>query len=200
MSAVYARRDFTLDPRGWERALPALRGEAAARAAGQGGHVCGVWRGQIGLGLFEGIWVTAWPDEAALGRFEPEAFAAVPGVRRSSMERFAPTVRPAEPLRPRPDGVFAFRLAEVRADDVEEFVALSAQAWPVFEGSYDARVQGLWRSLDVAAPEARMWLCTRYASLGEWERSREGTGEPHFRRRNQMIRDTRVVTALRIDA
>jgi hypothetical protein len=194
VSFVYARRDFALAPGGWEGAL-AARERARERMERDGGRAFGLWRGQIGLGVLEGIVVTAWPDEGALARGEAAAFAALPGVRDSRVERFAPTVRPQEPVRASSDGIFAFRTFELLAADVEEFVALSGKAWPAFEGRYDARVQGLWRSLDVPPPDARMWLCTRYASLAEWERSREGTGEPHFRRRQQITRDTCVVTA-----
>jgi hypothetical protein len=199
MSLVYARRDFTLEPGGWERALPALRGEAEQRARKHGGIVCGLWRGQIGLGLHEGIWVSAWPDEAALARGEDEAFAAVPGARGSRVERFAPTSRPLEPPLVGGPGVYAFRTFELAAADVARFAELSGLAWPGFEARYDARVLGLWRSLEVAPPEARMWLCTRYASLAEWERSRGGTSEPYFRERNRLIRDTRLLTAQPIE-
>jgi hypothetical protein len=195
MSFVYARRDFVLEQRGELRGVAELR----ERIRKEGGRLFGLFRGQIGLGVLEGVLVTAWADERAAARAEADAFALLPGVRSSRLERFVPTARPAEPERASHDGIFAFRTFEVRAADVGEFVSLSEQAWPAFEGTYDARIQGLWRSLDVAPPDARMWLLTRYASLAEWERSREGTGEPHFRRRHQLTLDTRVVTAVLIE-
>ena len=66
-------------------------------------------------------------------------------------------------------GVCSIGWFDVSPDDVDEIVSLSADAWPAFEASYDAQAQGLFRSQD---GPSRLLLVSRYASLGEWERSR----------------------------
>jgi len=86
------------------------------------------------------------------------------------------TARPAstEPLQR--GGVFALRRFELhRPDDWDEFLNLSVEAWPEFEKTNDARIEGLFRFVGVgdgsgAADEAL--LVTRYPSLAVWESSR----------------------------
>ena len=125
-----------------------------------------------------------------------ELFAAFLDVRRIAGVRMVATARPVEPSPPHwRAGVYAFRSFDVRASDAAEFVDLSERAWPEFESGYDAQIIGLWRSLDVPAPEARFHLLTRYASLATWEASRADVGRPEFARRAKLTRATRVVTA-----
>ena len=59
-------RRFKVEAGAWESFAERLRGEGARLAAGHGGTLFGVWRGQIGLEANEGIALTAWPDEESL--------------------------------------------------------------------------------------------------------------------------------------
>jgi hypothetical protein len=95
----------------------------------------------------------------------------------------------------------ALRDFEVSADDLDEFVDLSAGAWNSFEAVFDATVLGLFRRGDATTPEVGLLLVTRYASLAVWEQSRAAvparTGHlaeagARFRRRQEITRRTRV--------
>jgi hypothetical protein len=110
-----------------------------------------------------------------------------------------PTVRPTDDTPPQPKGAVALRWFEVDPKDWEEFLDLSANAWPAFESAYDANILGLFRAPDTDV--ARALLATRYASLAEWERSRHAiaaeSGEQaeagkRFRRRQEITKKTIV--------
>lgn len=172
MHETYEEKRFSAAPGEWQAELARVRAAA-------GDRLFGVFRGQIGLESNEGILLAVSPGAARLG-----------GVR------MAATARPVEPKPPawRP-GIYAFRGFDVRAADADEFVDLSVRAWPGFESGYDAQIIGLWRRLEVPAPDARFHLLTRYASLATWEASRADVGRPEFARRAALTRATRVVTA-----
>ena|SRR5947207_448231 len=90
-------------------------------------------------------------------------------------------------------GVFALRWFECEAADAEEFVELSASAWPAFEAATPGtQIFGLFRAVEVPAGAARFLLCTRYPSLSAWESSRADTRSPQFRRRAELTRRTKV--------
>jgi len=128
-----------------------------------------------------------------------------PGQRLDGLEGatpLTPTVRPTNETPPRPQGVVALRWFEVETKDWEEFLDLSASAWPAFESAYDANILGLFRAPDTDV--ARALLATRYASLAEWERSRRAiaaeSGEQaeagkRFRRRQEITKKTIVRVA-----
>lgn len=82
-----------------------------------------------------------------------------------------PTVRPTDDTPPQPKGVVALRWFELETSDWDEFLDLSVNAWPAFESAYEANILGLFRDPDTDV--ARALLVTRYASLNEWERSRQ---------------------------
>ena len=106
------------------------------------------------------------------------------------------TAWPDEPTPPPRTGVYAFRFFSIVDEHFTEFADLSARAWPGFESSYDAKIYGFFRSLDVRPPDARVLLLTRYASLAVWEASRADTGRSEFQRRHKLTRATIVCTAL----
>ena len=128
-----------------------------------------------------------------------------PGQRLDGLEDatpLTPTVRPTDESPPRPRGVVALRWFEVETKDWEEFLDLSANAWPAFESAHDANILGLFRAPDTDV--ARALLATRYASLAEWERSRRAiaaqSGEQaeagkRFRRRQEITKKTIVRVA-----
>ena len=86
--------------------------------------------------------------------------------------------------------------------DREEFVSLSAQAWPDFEAKFDARIFGLFEAeqsaADKAADEIRFLLITRYGDHGVWETSRDPATEAMriFARRQALTRYTRAASTL----
>ena len=187
MHETYEERRFCVGPGEWEGRVERLR--AAAGAA-----FFGVFRGQIGLEANEGVLLTAHPDAAKLALAVGALRAASADARDVRTERMVATVRPVEPTPPTQPGVYAFRTFEIRDADSAEFTSLSERAWPEFEASYDAQIVGLWKSLDVRAPDARFHLLTRYASLATWEASRADVGRPEFARRHKLTRKTLVVT------
>jgi len=188
MHESYESRRFCTGPGEWEERAAALRAAA-------GSSFFGMFRGQIGLEANEGVLVTAYADTAKLAQSVGALRAASAGARDVRTERMMATVRPVSLEPPTRPGVYAFRTFEIGEADSAEFTSLSERAWPEFEGSYDAQIIGLWKSLDVRAPDARFHLLTRYASLATWEASRADVGRPEFARRHKLTRATRVVTA-----
>ena len=181
MHETYEERRFCVGPGEWEAQVTRIRAASGAR-------LFGLFRGQIGLEANEGVLLTVYPMPG-------ELFAAFLDVQRIAGVRMVATARPLEPSPPQwRAGVYAFRSFDVRAADAAEFVDLSERAWPDFESGYDAQIIGLWRNLDVPAPDTRFHLLTRYASLATWEASRADVGRPEFARRAKLTRATRVVT------
>lgn len=196
MNETYEYRRFKVAAGDWERFAERLRGEGARRAAEHGGTLFGVWRGQIGLEANEGIMLTAWPDEQALASGAARLHGVFGDALESRAERLVATLRPDDPTPPVRSGVYAFRFFSIVDGDWAEFADLSARAWPGFESSYDAKICGFFRSLDVRPPDARVLLLTRYASLAVWEASRADTGRLEFQRRHKLTRATIVCTAV----
>jgi len=115
--------------------------------------------------------IVAGPD----GTAEPPDVAGLTGGsgQVEQVHKLRSTARPTDVDPPKPgSGVLALRWFELAAADWDEFVELSVTAWPGFEASYDARILGLFRSLDAREPDASALLVTWYASLAAWEQSR----------------------------
>ncbi len=186
----------------WPRVVPAITGPGASAVAARGGSLFGLFVAQIGLPSHQGLVLTAWSDTDALARGAGFAVDGVSGVRTVSSERVEATVRPTEAVPRTEPGVYAHRWFEIADADWPEFLELSQAAWPEFEKSFGVEVQGLFRSLDAEAPDARVLLITRYPSLAVWERSRRPAGPgleqeasfACFRRRARLTRSTVVVT------
>ena len=97
---------------------------------------------------------------------------------------------------------------ETPADHFDEFLALSAKAWPDFESSYDSQVIGLWRIIDpgAAADVVTSLLLTRRPDLAMWERSKipQGAKEiamrENFNRRYDLCNSTVVYTTTLLTA
>ena len=162
-------RAALVDLRSW------LAGPSAALLDGSGGRLWGAWlgAGSIGWPDDQVVAMVAWPHtDPPAGSLGEAWLAGGPGVASVSSVSsvgLVPTVRPTAADRLQPGGVFAHRWFEVDPDRSEEVVALSAEAWPVFEGAYEAIIHGLFRTTGGAG---RLLLVTRYASVAEWERSR----------------------------
>jgi hypothetical protein len=140
-------------------------------------------------------------EEAAL-----EALLAAPEVTSYVTHALRPTVRPKADAALAAGGVYVHRWFEVSRASVAEFIDLSTQAWPGFEGQFDARIFGLFELTSewegAPADSRHLLLVTRYASHGVWEDSRDPTTEAMqtFARRAQLTLSTRAASSLLIAA
>lgn len=116
--------------------------------------------------------------------------------------RLTPTARPADGAALRTGGIYVHRWFTVDAADVDEFVRLSAEAWPKFEGQFQTVIFGLFKAdrtpADLAADQTRLLLLTWYGDHGVWETSRDPTTESMqiFLRRQALTRHTRACSTL----
>lgn len=130
--------------------------------------------------------IGAWSDE----RLSLDVSADGPGTALTATARPVTSDASNAPCGP---GVFALRWFECEPAHADEFVELSAGAWPAFEeGTPGPRVFGLFRAAEPAGDSTRFLLCTRYPSLAGWESSRADTGSREFRRRAELTRRTQV--------
>ena len=122
------------------------------------------------------------------------------GMDRLRSHDFTPTIRPLDHEPRQEPGIYVFRWFSVNADDVDEIVRLSGEAWPEFEASFDTRVQGLF--VEATEQPAQMLLITWYRNLAVWEASRHPpvSSRDNFLRRHQLTRQARpIATMLSID-
>lgn len=97
----------------------------------------------------------------------------VNGAETSHIEILEPTARP-KAIGPVPDGgVIVLRWFTIASENFDEFVRLSDEAWVSMEAAFDAIIIGLFRAKSAPEGKTRMLLYTWYASLAEWERSRD---------------------------
>ena len=124
------------------------------------------------------------------------------GVAGGAGQTLSLAARPGSAVRLTPGGIHVHRWFTVGAADRDEFVQLSAQAWPDFERQFDARIFGLFdaeqSAADLAAEDQRLLLITRYGDHGVWEASRDPTTEAMqiFARRQMLTRYTRAASTL----
>jgi hypothetical protein len=102
-----------------------------------------------------------------------ENLADLPQVEACDTRRLLPTIRPLPGDTLSPGGMYVHRWIDVRATDVDEFIALAAEAWSDF-GYFDQRAFGLFREKTDEQVQ-RMLLLTRYGSHADWEASRVAT-------------------------
>ncbi len=182
-----------------------VKASFAARAENAGGLLFGCWRSLVGLGLArdEGIALTAWSNEDAACVAPPPQFDGLTDVERHMLEA---TVRPTSDAPPAYEGVYVFRWFDIDAADWKTFRDISDAAWPNMEDVFDVNICGFWRSLDTAAPQAKVLLQTRYADLSVWEASRwwnnpaadASDSMSRFRKRNDIIKSTVAYPSLPI--
>lgn len=128
------------------------------------------------------------------GAAPPDAVLKAPGVVSAERHRLAPTLRPQEGAQPPAGGIYVHNWFTVDATALDEFVKLSGEAWPDFEARFEARIFGLFAAEpsddDRADGARRLLLMTRYADLGEWQKSRDPTSEAMkvFARRRELTR------------
>ena len=179
------------------KALGPVFADAGCRIVGRFAPQLG-WAADEATVLIEGSGDTA--DQAAA---IDELTLQAPVLRSSTVGLF-PTARPAGPgaLVLKSGGVYVHRWFTVDTPTLDEFVSLSAEAWPDFEDRFDAQIFGLFTAeeseSDTAAGHTRLLLLTRYGDHGVWEASRDPTTAAMqiFARRQLLTRHTIAASSL----
>ena len=123
-----------------------------------------------------------------------EAVMRAPGVVSVERHALTPTIRPAAGARPAAMGVYVHNWFTIDASGFDEFVRLSGEAWPDFEGHFETKVFGLFAAQptqnDLAEGARRLLLMTGYRDLNEWQKSRNPapTAREAFARRRELTR------------
>jgi hypothetical protein len=169
--------------------------EATARRALQdhlqqalGDHLVAVFAPSLGYATDQALVLT---DDAATAG----AVAKAPGVVSSQHQVVTATTRPTTAgARPKTDGIYVHRWFTIDGGAVDEFVALSNEAWVGFEGGFDTDVFGLFVAdtspQDQREGARRMLLMTHYRDFATWEASRrpDPTTARAFARRQALTR------------
>ncbi|MBS0331651.1 MAG: hypothetical protein JSS35_02685 [Proteobacteria bacterium] len=152
-----------------------------------GDRVVAVFAPLLGFASNQALVLT---DEAA----PSEAVMRAPGVLSADRHVLKSTIRPADGARPAPLGVYVHNWFSIDEGGLDEFVRLSGEAWPDFEGHFETRVFGLFAAeptqADMAEGARRLLLMTGYRDLNEWQKSRNATpiAREAFMRRRQLTR------------
>lgn len=162
-----------------------------------GGKAVGLFTPQLGWEASHAALLVEDGDPAALA-----TLTAAPEVISCEAHQLAPTIRPTPGAALKPGGIYVHRWFEVDSSTFDEFIALSAEAWPDFEGRFDAQIFGLF-DLTSARPgdtpgHRHLLLVTRYASHGVWEDSRDPStaAMQTFARRATLTLSTRAASTL----
>jgi hypothetical protein len=155
--------------------------------ASLGDHLVAVFAPSLGYATNQALVLT---DEAAtLG-----AVKVAPGVTGVEHHQLTATTRPTAGARPKTDGIYVHRWLTIDGGAVDEFVALSSEAWVGFEGGFDTDVFGLFVAdaspEDLRQGERRMLLMTHYRDFAVWEQSRKPDPKTAraFARRRELTR------------
>ncbi len=174
--------------------------------ADAGCHIVGRFAPQLGWAADEAtVLIEGSGDVADQAAAIDELTLQTPVLRSSTVGLF-PTARPAGPLALKAGGVYVHRWFTVDTPTLDEFVSLSAEAWPDFEDRFDAQIFGLFRAgqseSDTAAGHTRLLLLTRYSGHGVWEASRDPTTAAMqiFARRQLLTRHTIAASSLLVGA
>jgi hypothetical protein len=170
---------------------------AEAKAAA-GDRVLALFTAQLGWeGAQVALLAERGDDDAALADL-----TRLPEVLTREAHDLKPTIRPTEGAILQPGGIYVHRWFEVEATSFDEFVGLSAEAWPDFEERFDARIFGLFEVTSVKPGDnpanRRLLLITRYADHGVWEASRDPTtaAMQTFAKRAALTLSTRAASSL----
>ncbi|THD63303.1 hypothetical protein [Phenylobacterium sp.] len=123
-----------------------------------------------------------------------DAVMRAPGVVSAERHRLTPTIRPADGAKPAAMGVYVHNWFTIDATGFDEFVKLSGEAWPDFEGHFETKIFGLFAAQpskdDLMEGARRLLLMTGYRDLGEWQKSRNPaeTARNAFARRRDLTR------------
>ena len=123
-----------------------------------------------------------------------EAVMRAPGVVSAERHALAPTIRPADGAKPAAMGVYVHNWFTIDAAGFDEFVKLSGEAWPDFEGHFETTIFGVFAAQpskdDLMEGARRLLLMTGYRDLAEWQKSRNPaeTARNAFMRRRDLTR------------
>jgi len=152
-----------------------------------GDHLVAVFSPSLGYATNQALVLT---DDAATAG----AVAKAPGVVSAQHHLLTATARPAAGATPKTDGIYVHRWLTIDGGAVDEFVALSQEAWVGFEGGFDTDIFGLFvaeaSAHDRQASERRMLLMTHYRDFAVWEASRKPDPRTAkaFARRRELTR------------
>jgi hypothetical protein len=152
-----------------------------------GDHLVAVFAPSLGYATNQALVLT---DDAATGG----AVLKAPGVVSGEHQALTATTRPTAGARPKTDGIYVHRWLTIDGGAVDEFVALSSEAWVGFEGGFDTDVFGLFVAdaspQDQRQGERRMLLMTHYRDFATWEASRKPDAKTAraFARRRELTR------------
>lgn len=185
---------------GLEPFLAHLKGAGAAAVKAAGGELLGAFTPLIGWTSEQVAVLVRWPEVTRGRERAVDTITRHPTVARVERSALAPTVRPKPADLPVAQGIYTHRWFTIHARDLDEFVTLSADAWPDFERDFASRVFGLFRAeptpAEARAGQLRMLLNTQYDSHAVWEASRVPSSKAasNFRRRADLTITTRVVS------
>ena len=185
---------------GLEPFLAHLKGAGATAVKAAGGELFGAFTPLIGWTSEQVAVMIRWPEAAPDREPAIDTIVRHSTVARVERSALAPTIRPGPTDRPLTRGIYTHRWFTIRARDLTEFVALSAEAWPDFERDFATRVFGLFRAEPTAAERRdgllRMLLNTQYDSHAVWEASRSPSPKTaaNFRRRGELTITTHVAS------
>jgi hypothetical protein len=123
-----------------------------------------------------------------------EAVMRAPGVVSAERHSLTPTIRPADGAKPAAMGVYVHNWFTIDAIGFDEFVKLSGEAWPDFEGHFETKIFGLFAAHptkdDMMEGARRLLLMTGYRDLDTWQKSRNPaeTARVAFARRRELTR------------
>ena len=170
-----------------------------AAGLGGGGKAAGLFVPQLGWEAAQAALLVERGDPAAL-----KAVSSAPEVVSCEFHELAPTIRPTVNAVLKPGGIYVHRWFEVDSSSLNEFVALSGEAWPDFEGRFDTNIFGLFELMSTRPGDTsghkHLLLLTRYASHGVWEDSRDPStaAMQTFARRAMLTLSTRAASTLLI--
>lgn len=157
--------------------------------AANGGRLFGLWKPLIGLRFNNVVCVTEWPDHETATAHADAALTGLDGIEKVQHDLWLPTLRPQPGAVARVSpGFTTHRWYDIREEDFERFLDLSARTWGNWENTHDGEVQGLWRQKAAPAPGLiRMRLMAWYGSMSAWENSRHWKGTKGAETANQSL-------------
>lgn len=181
--------DIDMENLDYKRQIDSARLAGAVR--GQGGLVCGMWRGgMFGLATNQVAILSAWDG----GRAPAERFAAaLAGDDAAIVDQgeYAATVRPDAPGPITPSefggGFYVIRWIRMRRADVAEYTQLCLETWPAFEATAACRCYGVFQPRGEDDIQ-KLLMLTWYGSLNDWDvsRSLQPGDKAKWARRSEM--------------
>ena len=169
---VYVYHKIECYPRCWSLVSDSIQRIKNFEKNDDESSLYGIWRSQIGLPRDTITVISTWQNADIAKSESAQIHDQLELVQHSEFNIMVPTLRPKIFKPPVMQGNYAFRWFETPAENFDEFLKLSEDAWPSFESSYDSQVIGLWRLADNQNKNILTLLLTRRPDLSMWERSK----------------------------